>query len=100
MPLGAFLSGGIDSTMVVALMQAQSARPVRTFTIGFREAGYDEACHASELARHLGTEHTEFRLTPAEALAVIPELPRIWDEPFTDPRKFQRCCSHGWRANT
>jgi asparagine synthase (glutamine-hydrolysing) len=83
-PLGAFLSGGIDSTTVVALMQAQSARPVRTFTIGFGEAGYDEACHASQLARHLGTEHTEFRLTPAETLAVIPELPRIWDEPFAD----------------
>jgi asparagine synthase (glutamine-hydrolysing) len=83
-PLGAFLSGGIDSTMVVAIMQAQSARPVRTFTIGFREAGYDEAHHASQVARHLGTEHTEFRLTPAEALAVIPELPRVWDEPFAD----------------
>jgi asparagine synthase (glutamine-hydrolysing) len=83
-PLGAFLSGGIDSTMVVAIMQAQSARPVRTFTVGFREAGYDEARHASQVARHLGTEHTEFRLTPAEALAVIPELPRVWDEPFAD----------------
>jgi asparagine synthase (glutamine-hydrolysing) len=83
-PLGAFLSGGIDSTTVVALMQAQSRRPVRTFTIGFREAGYDEACHASQVARHFGTEHTEFRLTSAEALAVIPELPRVWDEPFAD----------------
>jgi len=83
-PLGAFLSGGIDSTTVVALMQAQSQRPVRTFTIGFREGGYDEAFHASQVARHFGTEHTEFRLTPAEALAVIPELPRVWDEPFAD----------------
>jgi asparagine synthase (glutamine-hydrolysing) len=83
-PLGAFLSGGIDSSTVVALMQAQSWRPIRTFTIGFREAQYDEAAHASEVARHLGTEHTEFRLTPAGVCAVIPELPQIWDEPFAD----------------
>jgi len=83
-PLGAFLSGGIDSTTVVALMQAQSRRAVRTFTIGFREGGFDEACHAAQVARHFGTEHTEFRLTPDEALAVIPELPRVWDEPFAD----------------
>jgi asparagine synthase (glutamine-hydrolysing) len=83
-PLGAFLSGGIDSSTVVALMQAQSSRPIRTFTIGFREAQYDEAAHASEVARFLGTDHTEFRLTPAEVRAVIPELPLIWDEPFAD----------------
>jgi asparagine synthase (glutamine-hydrolysing) len=83
-PLGAFLSGGIDSSTIVALMQAQSPRPVRTFTIGFHEAQYDEAAHASQVARHFGCEHTEFRLTPAEVCAVIPELPRIWDEPFAD----------------
>ncbi len=83
-PLGALLSGGIDSSLVVALMQAQSARPIRTFTIGFSEQGYDEAGDAAGVARHLGTEHTELRLTPAEAQAAIPELPRIWDEPFAD----------------
>lgn len=83
-PLGAFLSGGIDSSAVVALMQAQSSRPIRTFTIGFHDAQYDEAAHASKVARHFGTEHTEFRLTPQDVCAVIPDLPRIWDEPFAD----------------
>ncbi|MBR0695039.1 asparagine synthase (glutamine-hydrolyzing) [Bradyrhizobium lablabi] len=83
-PVGLFLSGGIDSSTIVALMQAQSSRPVRTYTIGFGERGFDEAANAAAVARHLGTSHTELRLTPAEARAVIPELPTIWDEPFAD----------------
>ncbi len=81
-PLGAFLSGGIDSSLVVALMRAASSERVRTFAIGFEETAHDEAAHAARVAHHLGTDHTEFTLTADETRAVVPELGQLFDEPF------------------
>lgn len=83
-PLGALLSGGIDSSLITSLMQAQSFRRVRTFTIGFDEKAYDEATHARAIATHLGTEHTELRLSANDALGLIQQLPSMYDEPFAD----------------
>jgi asparagine synthase (glutamine-hydrolysing) len=83
-PVGALLSGGLDSSLVVALMQAASSRPVQTFTVGFAESSYDESGAAAAVARHLGTEHHELRVSAADALAIVPLLPQIYDEPFAD----------------
>ena len=83
-PLGALLSGGIDSSLIVAMLQAQSAEPIRSFTIGFHDKGYDEAEFARAIARHIGTEHTEMYVGGDEALAVVPELPALYDEPMAD----------------
>jgi len=83
-PLGALLSGGIDSSMIVAMMQAQSPKPIRTFSIGFSEKHYDESRHAAQIAKHLGTSHTELMMTPSDVLDAVPRMPTLYDEPFAD----------------
>jgi asparagine synthase (glutamine-hydrolysing) len=83
-PLGAFLSGGVDSSLIVALMQAQSSKPVRTFSVGFDDARYDESNHAAAVAAHLGTDHTTLKATSQMALDTISQLADMYDEPFAD----------------
>ncbi|MFH1913236.1 MAG: asparagine synthase (glutamine-hydrolyzing) [Pseudomonadota bacterium] len=90
-PLGALLSGGVDSSLVTALMQAQSTRPVQSFTIGFSEAGFDESADAARVAAHLGTEHTTLTATPGDALGLVESLPEVYDEPFSDASQLPTC---------
>lgn len=90
-PLGAFLSGGVDSSLIVALMQSQSSQKVRTFSVGFDDPRYDESEHAAAVAAHLGTEHTTLRATSQMALDLVPKLPELYDEPFADSSQLPTC---------
>ncbi|MGE5476596.1 MAG: asparagine synthase (glutamine-hydrolyzing) [Bacteroidales bacterium] len=90
-PVGVFLSGGIDSSVTAAIMQELACGPVHTFTVGFDQQGYDESPYARAVAQHLGTQHTELRVGDDEALALVPRLPAIWDEPFADPAQLPTC---------
>ncbi len=89
LPLGAVLSGGMDSSLIVALMQAHSGRPVNTFTVAFQEKRYDESAYARAVAKHLGTDHCEVMVTSDDAIALVPELPYWFDEPLADPGIFE-----------
>jgi asparagine synthase (glutamine-hydrolysing) len=90
-PLGALLSGGVDSSTVASLMQDLSDRPIKTFCIGFEESEFDESGHANEVARHLGTDHTQMRITSSDVQALVPMMASVYDEPFADPSQLPTC---------